>query len=300
MSLLLLLAVVLAMHAICSEAMALRQKFTRHEVLRPFVEGKALKVISGLKNFDASSVKNVVVAAHIGGASHVDIACDPSLVQLVRTATSGNIPVCVSSIDPLSFVSAVQAGADMVEIGNFDGFYDQGIKFTANDVLKMTRETRELLPNIPLSVTIPHTLKLEQQISLAQSLEALGVDIIQTEGKMSANTASMGVQELIEVAAPTIASAYALSRAVNIPVMCASGLTDVTALLALAAGARGVGVGSMVNKLPNQQQMILAVSAIANSMGRPVTEVSMPEVDASASSTTVKQSIRSKILIFSS
>jgi isopentenyl diphosphate isomerase/L-lactate dehydrogenase-like FMN-dependent dehydrogenase len=78
----------------------------------------------------------------------------------------------------------------------------------------------------------------------------------------------MGVQELIETAAPTIASAFALSRAVKIPVMCASGLTDVTAPLALAAGARGVGVGSMVNKLPSQQQMIMAVSAIASALGR--------------------------------
>ena len=292
---LLLLVIVLAMHATCS-AMALRTKFTRAEVLKPFVEGKALKVISGLKNFDAASVKNVVYSASVGGASHVDIACDPSLVQLVRAATSGNIPVCVSSIDPLSFISAVHAGADMVEIGNFDGFYDQGIKFTADDVLKMTRETRELLPTIPLSVTIPHTLKLEQQISLAQRLEALGVDIIQTEGKMSVNTSSLGVQELIEVAAPTIASAYALSRAVNIPVMCASGITDITAPLALAAGARGVGVGSMVNKLPTQQQMILAVSAIAAAMGRNVDDVAMPEVEVEP--VAAKQSISSRLFRF--
>ena len=37
--------------------------------------------------------------------------------------------------------------------------------------------------------------------------------------------------------------------------MCASGLNDVTAPLALAAGARGVGIGSMINKLPNSQQV---------------------------------------------
>jgi Protein of unknown function (DUF561) len=39
--------------------------------------------------------------------------------------------------------------------------------------------------------------------------------------------------------------------------MCASGLNDVTAPLALAAGARGVGIGSMINKLPNSQQVPL-------------------------------------------
>ena len=43
---------------------------------------------------------------------------------------------------------------------------------------------------------------------------------------MSVDSLSMGIQELIETAAPTIASAYALSRAVSIPVMCSSGLTE--------------------------------------------------------------------------
>ena len=42
--------------------------------------------------------------------------------------------------------------------------------------------------------------------------------------------------------------------------MCASGLNDVTAPLALAAGARGVGIGSMINKLPNSQQVVYKLS----------------------------------------
>jgi hypothetical protein len=188
---------------------------------------------------------------------------------LVRVAkTAGNLPVCVSSIKPIDFVAAVKAGADMVEIGNFDGFYDKGIKFTSEDIISMTKETRRLLPDIPLSVTIPHTLPLSEQVTLARQLEECGADIIQTEGKMSVHSANMGVLELIEKAAPTIASAYALSRAVSIPVMCASGLTDVTAPLAIAAGARGIGIGSMVNKLPHPQRMLMAVSVIAASIGR--------------------------------
>ena len=58
-----------------------------------------------------------------------------------------------------------------------------------------------------------------------------------------------GVQGAIERAAPTLAAAHAISRAVNIPVMAASGLSDVTAPMALAAGARGVGVGSAGEEL---------------------------------------------------
>lgn len=242
------------------------QSLHRDVVLKSFKQGNAFKVIAGLHNFDHNLVKNIAWAATEGGATHIDIACDPELVKLAKSISS--IPVCVSAVDPNLFVHAVRAGADMIEIGNFDGFYDQGINFTADDVIKMTKDTRALLPDTPLSVTIPHTLSLSEQITLARCLEDCGADIIQTEGKMSANLAGLGVQEMIELAAPTIASAYALSRAVTIPVMCASGLSDVTAPLAIAAGARGVGVGSMINKLPNRQQMLLAVAAISHSIGR--------------------------------
>lgn len=52
----------------------------------------------------------------------------------------------------------------MVELGNFDSFYDQGLTFSAEDVLEMTRKTRSLLPSVPLSVTVPHTLDLDEQV----------------------------------------------------------------------------------------------------------------------------------------
>lgn len=244
--------------------------FSKKDVLKPFINGNALKVISGLQNFDSISVQNVANAAYVGGASHVDIACDAKLVSLVKSKI--NIPICVSSIVPSQFVEAVAAGADMIEIGNFDSFYSQGISFTSADVLEITRETRSLLPDIPLSVTIPYHLSLSEQIELAQTLESMyAVDIIQTEGKFKVSPVGKGIQEMIEIAAPTIASAYALSRAVKIPVMCASGLTDVTVPLAIASGARGVGIGSMVSQCKSPQQMIMAVTAIAASMGRQTT-----------------------------
>lgn len=208
--------------------------FSKQAVMKPFLDGNALKVISGLQAFDPTLVQNVANAAYNGGASHVDIACDPSLVALVKSKIG--IPVCVSSVEPKKFVAAVEAGADMIEIGNFDSFYSQGISFSAADVLQMTRDTRALLPNVPLSVTIPHQLSLEDQVELARAVEALGADIIQTEGKCKSSPVGLGVQEMVELAAPTLAAAFAISRAVTIPVMCASGLTDVTAPLALAAG----------------------------------------------------------------
>lgn len=262
--------------------------FNRDAVLKPFSQGNALKIISGLHNFDKDLVKNVAWASNLGGASHIDIACDPELVRLAKSVS--NIPVCVSAVNPSDFTDAVEAGADMIELGNFDSFYDKGITFSAEEIIKMTKETRRLFPTIPLSVTVPHTLSLVNQILLAKELEKCGADVIQTEGKMSVNPASLGVQELIETAAPALAAAFSLSRAVSIPVMCSSGLTDVTAPMALAAGAKGVGIGSMVNKLPHPQQMLMAVSVIASSMGRVVSH------DGAASAETILSPVQQSLI----
>lgn len=73
--------------------------------------------------------------------------------------------VCVSAVDPELFPACVAAGADMVELGNFDSFYERGVRFSADDVLEMTRKARALLPTVPLSVTVPHTLDLNDQAS---------------------------------------------------------------------------------------------------------------------------------------
>ncbi|HEY9896302.1 MAG TPA: DUF561 domain-containing protein, partial [Candidatus Sericytochromatia bacterium] len=46
--------------------------------------GHALKVISGLHNFDVDRVAATVNAADRGGATFVDIAADPNLVRLAK------------------------------------------------------------------------------------------------------------------------------------------------------------------------------------------------------------------------
>ncbi|KAJ4797637.1 hypothetical protein LUZ62_048883 [Rhynchospora pubera] len=234
-------------------------------VLQDFTHRRALKIISGLTNFDKDKVASVVIAADKGGATHVDIACDKDLVELALSLTS--IPICVSSVDPSSFLPAVEAGAQMVEIGNYDSFYDLGIQFSSDQILKLTRETRDILPYIALSVTVPHTLSLPDQVRLAEQLEQEGVDIIQTEGGKCSNPTKSGVLGLIEKASPTLAAAYSISRAVKIPVMCASGLSSVTAPMAITAGAAGVGIGSVVNKLNDVVAMIAEVTSISEALG---------------------------------
>ncbi|XP_012830254.1 PREDICTED: uncharacterized protein ycf23-like isoform X2 [Erythranthe guttata] len=231
---------------------------TKETVLKEFHQRKALKIISGLQNLDRDNVAAVVSAADKGGATHVDIACDPELVKLAISLTK--LPVCVSSVDPSAFPAAVEAGASMVEIGNYDSFYEMGLTFTPE------QETRRILPHIALSVTVPHTLPLPDQIKLAEQLELEGVDIIQTEGGKCSSPSKAGILGLIEKASPTLAAAYSISRAVQIPVMCSSGLSSVTAPMAITAGACGVGVGSAVNKLNDIVAMIAEVKSISESL----------------------------------
>lgn len=224
----------------------------------------ALKIISGLTNYDPQRVLAVVKAADQGGATFLDIAADADLVRLAKAETA--LPICVSAVEAEAFLAPVVAGADLIEIGNFDAFYAQGRRFEAPEVLELTRRTRALLPHITLSVTVPHILALDEQVSLAEALVAAGADIIQTEGGTSSQPAHSGTLGLIEKASPTLAAAHAISRAVTIPVLCASGLSDVTAPMAIAAGAAGVGVGSAVNRLDNALAMVAVVRQLAESI----------------------------------
>lgn len=229
-----------------------------------FNQGHALKVISGLNNFNADRVAAVVKAAELGGATFVDIAADADLVRMVKQLIS--LPVCVSAVEPEKFVPMVEAGADLIEIGNFDSFYAQGIQFEAEEVLAMTQATRSLLPDVLLSVTVPHILTLDQQVHLAEELVKAGADIIQTEGGTSSQPTRSGTLGLIEKASPTLAAAYEISRVVSVPVLCASGLSSVTAPMAIAAGAAGIGVGSAINRLHSEVEMIAAVRSLVEAL----------------------------------
>jgi hypothetical protein len=228
-----------------------------------------LKVIAGLTNLDAASVAQISRAAAGGGADLIDVACVPALVSLAASASG--LPICASAVDPELFPAAVAAGAAMVEIGNFDAFYPLGRRFGAEEVLALTRRTRQLLPDVVLSVTVPHVLPLDQQEQLAIDLAAAGADLIQTEGGTSARPFSAGALGLIEKAAPTLAAAHAISRALrsagaSLPVLCASGLSAVTAPMAIAAGASGVGVGSAVNRLSDEVAMVAVVRSLKEAL----------------------------------
>lgn len=233
-------------------------------LLNVFDKRQVLKIISGLNNFNAQSVTDTIKAAHHGGATFVDIAIEPALVRLAKKLT--NLPICVSAVEPEKFLPAVSAGADLIEIGNFDSFYAQGLQFQADEVLALTEQTRTLLPNICLSVTVPHILSLDKQVQLAEELVQAGADIIQTEGGTSSRPNHSGTLGLIEKASPTLAATHEISRAISTPVLCASGLSDVTVPLAIASGAAGVGVGSYINQLNSEVAMVAAVRSLRESI----------------------------------
>ncbi len=227
-----------------------------------FLNRSVLKIISGLNNFDKALVEKVAKSAFAGGADLIDIACDPDLVKSVK-AISG-LPVCVSSVEPQRFPEVVEAGATMIEIGNFDSFYPLGRYFTPAEVLSLTTETRELLPKVVLSVTVPHFLPLDQQSKLALDLINAGADLIQTEGGTSSSPLQSGTIGLIEKATPTLGAVHTISQtfleaACEAPIICASGLSEVTVPMAFSVGASGVGVGSVVNRLDNEVAMIAMV-----------------------------------------
>jgi len=243
---------------------------------------RLLKVIAGLTNLDSVAVLKIARSAAAGGADLVDIACEPALVRAVAEACP-QLPICVSAVDPELFPAAVAAGAAMVEIGNFDAFYPQGRIFGAEEVLELTRRTRTLLPEVVLSVTVPHVLPLDQQEQLAVDLVAAGADLIQTEGGTSARPFSAGSLGLIEKAAPTLAAAHAISRALRAagptpaPVLCASGLSAVTVPMALASGAAGVGVGSAVNRLSDELAMVAVVRGLREAIDAVAPAIAVPQ-----------------------
>tara|TARA_Y100001968_G_scaffold324685_1_gene364495 strand:- start:2187 stop:3002 length:816 start_codon:yes stop_codon:yes gene_type:complete len=244
-----------------------------HKVQKELETKSLLKVISGLNNFDLDSIAMISKAASIGGADMIDMACKPELIESIKKVTS--LPICVSAVEPILFVDAVSAGATLIEIGNFDSFYKQGIIFSGEQVLNLTKQTKDLLPNIPLSVTVPHVLTLDQQVDLAIKLVKSGADIIQTEGGTSSKPSSAGIHGLFEKSVPTIAATYAIKREfeknlIECPIMSASGLTQETSPLAITCGASAVGVGSVVNKLDDLVPMIAVIRGLKESLRKPL------------------------------
>jgi len=226
-----------------------------------------LKIISGINNFDITKVLKITKAAEQGGATYIDVAANDVLVKTVRR--NSTLPICVSSINPDLIYRCINNGANLIEIGNYDLFYKRGFFFTAERILDLTKQLSRLFPEISLCVTVPHYLSIPQQVYLAQKLEGLGVDMLQTEGISSYQHYSLinnNIATLIEKVTATLSTTYAVSNAVSVPLITASGISDLTGPIAIQYGASGIGVGNAISQLNDIDQMISSIRVIKGNL----------------------------------
>nr|YP_010865321.1 hypothetical protein QQR83_pgp053 [Campylaephora boydenii]WGT74086.1 hypothetical protein [Campylaephora boydenii] len=238
-----------------------------------FNNKKVVKIISGIDNLNINNVVQYIQACEIGKATYVDIAANPEIVHFIKQIT--NLPVCVSSINIKALYDSVLAGADLVEIGNFDVFYKQGIILSPQQIVNISKQIRVLLPNTDICVTIPHTFNLNEQIELALRLEDIGINIVQTEGNMSklisSNLSKLTISQdylfysILQTSA-ALSSVYFLSNVVNIPVIASSGINSLTAPIAFAYGASGIGIRSEVSKFNSINKMSCRIHEIIQSL----------------------------------
>jgi len=235
---------------------------------RALSEKRAVKIIAGIDNFDMDRVRNVVSAADRAGASAIDICADKEIISMVRNMT--DLPMFVSSIHPEELAMAVSMGADAIELGNFDALYKKGISMSSNEVLNLVHQTLDMInkEDVFFCVTIPGCIDISEQINLARKLEALHIDLIQTEGHYSNSEPSNGVRGLIERAELTISNTIELSRNVEMPIMTATGINSTTASLAFASGAWAIGCGSCVNRLDSEISMIAVSKSLVEIAAR--------------------------------
>lgn len=225
---------------------------------------QAFKIILGLNNFNLKDIVAKVKAAEVGGATYIDVAANPTLVREICQISS--IPICVSSIHVDDLIECCQAGAHMVEIGNFDIFYERAIKFSSGQVVDLVLEVMKKIPKVPICATVPHHLDLKCQIQLAIRLESIGVTMIQTEGISSKCHKENYLLNSLKNASSALSSTLAIANSVNVPVITASGINSLTAPIAIAYGASGIGIASFLNTFSDPLELSDQIYSIASSV----------------------------------
>nr|YP_009027657.1 hypothetical chloroplast RF23 [Neoporphyra perforata]AGV01121.1 hypothetical chloroplast RF23 [Neoporphyra perforata]AHB35359.1 hypothetical chloroplast RF23 [Neoporphyra perforata]AIA19522.1 hypothetical chloroplast RF23 [Neoporphyra perforata]AIA19731.1 hypothetical chloroplast RF23 [Neoporphyra perforata]AIA19940.1 hypothetical chloroplast RF23 [Neoporphyra perforata] len=229
-------------------------------ITNDFTNKLALKVITGLNNFNMKKVKQMTQAAEIAKATYVDIAADINIINELRS--NSTIPICVSSISAQTLIKCQKADVQILEIGNYDSFYEQGRLFSSKEIMNISKDTKYSLPNTTLCVTIPHVLRVEEQIELTRDLERIGVDIVQTEGKSTSLSKNGDLSGIIGRAASTCSSTYAISQNSNMPIVSASGISALTAPISFLYGASGIGIGNNIRQLSNITSMVMYIYEI--------------------------------------
>ena len=244
----------------------------KEKILSALKNKTLVKIISGIQNYDKQKTLSVAVATEMGGATALDICDDKEIIKATRAMVQ--LPLFISSIDPVKLVAAQSLGADVLEIGNYESFYKIGKMFTPKEILEIATFVKKsiTLNNILLCCTIPSTLEVENQIKLGKELLKLGVDVLQTEGFAPETPVSDRKDKTfndILKAVSTFANTIELRKALpNANIITASGITLTTAPLAFAIGASGIGVGTYINNLFTQAEMEERIKEIVESVNR--------------------------------
>lgn len=236
------------------------------ELQRRFQDKQLLKVITGINNFDEARVLKILKMADLAEVDLVDICAKPSIVEKAM-AQAKYSAICVSSIKVSELALAAEMGVAVIELGNYEALHDEGIFYSEVEVLNLAHQLVQKKNNSLLSVTIPGHLEVAQQVALAERLEAIGVDILQTEGAALVEATSPSALGQIEKARLSLANTMEISKATDrTPIITASGITPDTAKLAIAAGASGIGVGRYVNRLESDVEIYAAIKSLQNAL----------------------------------
>ncbi|MEB3220757.1 MAG: DUF561 domain-containing protein [Candidatus Sericytochromatia bacterium] len=234
----------------------------RHALHAALTERNLLKVIAGITNFDRDSVLSIARAAAEGGAQAIDIAADVTLVEAVKAQT--NLIVFVSSTEPARLIACAET-ADVLELGNFDALYRAGIHPTGAEILGWAREVKAAIGDrVPLCVTVSGHLPVAEQKALAADLEALGVDMLQTEGQVGPE--SDDTFKALSGAVAALANTAEIRQAVSLPLLLAGGFNRVSASFVPGSGADALGVGKAIARHATHAEKVAEVKAIREAL----------------------------------
>nr|AIA21402.1 hypothetical chloroplast RF23 [Pyropia kanakaensis] len=226
-------------------------------IANDFNDKIAIKVITGLNNFNIKQIKQMTQAAEIAGATYMDIAAEINIIKELQSTTT--IPLCVSAVSAQKLFDCKQAGVQILEIGNYDAFYEQGRLFSSEEIMQISDDIRNLLPSTTLCVTIPHVLCIKEQIRLTQRLRNIGVDIIQTEGKTTSFSKQGDLSGMIQKSASTCSSTYTIARNSDMHIISASGISALTSPISFLYGASCVGIGNNIKRLNSIKSMAMYI-----------------------------------------
>nr|YP_010850386.1 hypothetical protein Ycf23 [Lophurella caespitosa]WGH13151.1 hypothetical protein Ycf23 [Lophurella caespitosa] len=245
------------------ELIILLMNLSNIQLYNSFKSKKVIKVITGIQNTNIYQVVQIAQAANLANATYLDVVANTKIVKFLKSFSS--LPLCISSIDPIDIYNCVSAGADLVEVGNYDTFYSRGIYINSFQLIKLVKEIKYLIGDIDMCVTIPYHLDLNEQIKLAKDLKNLGVSILQTEG-VFINNISKSTSRFTNSLSSSLISTYFLSKYVDIPVITASGITSLFASIPIKYGASGIGIGSAIKYNHNITDMVNFINEVKSSM----------------------------------